>query len=104
MTKVDLLYFDAGGGHRSAANALKESVERQNKPWRVELVNLQEQLDELDIFRKLFGLRLQDCSLYSFGLYRGRDHDVPRRTRGLAARRTHGMIATVQLTSTRSTH
>ena len=47
MKKIDLLYFDAGGGHRSAANALKEVIERQSRPWRVELVNLQVAMDEL---------------------------------------------------------
>src|SRR3954464_1037645 len=60
-TKIDLLFFDAGGGHRSAANALKEAIERAGKPWQVRLLNLQEELDELDIFRKLLGVRLQDC-------------------------------------------
>jgi UDP:flavonoid glycosyltransferase YjiC (YdhE family) len=69
MKKIDLLYFDAGGGHRSAANALKEVIERQQRPWRVDLVNVQEALDELDIFRKLLGLRLEDC--YNLVLNKG---------------------------------
>jgi UDP-N-acetylglucosamine:LPS N-acetylglucosamine transferase len=69
LIKVDLLYFDAGGGHRSAANALKEVIERQNRPWRTELVNLQEAMDELDIFRKLLGIRLEDC--YNLVLNKG---------------------------------
>ena len=81
MKKVDLLFFDAGGGHRSAANALKESIERQGKPWRVELVNLQEALDELDIFRKLFGVRLQDC--YNLLLNKGWTLGSPQLTRGM---------------------
>ena len=54
MTKVDLLFFDAGGGHRSAANALKESIERARKPWEVRLLNLQEALDV--VLRERFGL------------------------------------------------
>ncbi len=69
MKKIDLLYFDAGGGHRSAANALKEVIERQQRPWRVDLVNIQEALDELDIFRKLLGVRLEDC--YNLALNKG---------------------------------
>ena len=81
MKKIDLLFFDAGGGHRSAANALKESIERQGKPWQVELVNLQEALDELDIFRKLFGVRLQDC--YNLVLNKGWTLGSPQLTRGM---------------------
>ncbi len=61
VKKIDILFFDAGGGHRSAANALKEVIEKQGRPWEIRLLNLQEALDELDIFRKLFGVRLQDC-------------------------------------------
>ncbi len=69
LKKIDFIFFDAGGGHRSAANALKAVVEQQGRPWQVRLVNLQELLDPLDIFRKLTGLRLQD--LYNQMLKRG---------------------------------
>ncbi len=79
MKKVDLLYFDAGGGHRSAANALKEVIERQSRPWQVSLVNIQETLDELDIFRKLLGVRLEDC--YNFILNKGWTLGSPQLTR-----------------------
>ena len=58
--KLDFVFFDAGGGHRSAATALKMVLDEQNRPWDVRLVNLQELLDPLDLFRKLFGVRLQD--------------------------------------------
>jgi len=58
--KLDFIFFDAGGGHRAAATALKDVVERQGRPWDVRLVNLQEVLDSLDIFRKITGLRLED--------------------------------------------
>src|SRR5437867_8652123 len=81
MKKIDLLFFDAGGGHRSAANALKESIERQQKPWEVRLLNLQEALDELDIFRKLIGLRLQDC--YNLLLNKGWTLGSPLLTRAM---------------------
>ena len=65
MKKIDFIYFDAGGGHRSAAMALKSVIDSQNRatagePWEVRLVNLQEVLDSLDIFRKITGLRLED--------------------------------------------
>ena len=65
MKKIDFIYFDAGGGHRAAANALKAVVDSQHRttgrdPWEIRLVNLQEVLDSLDIFRKVTGLRLED--------------------------------------------
>lgn len=69
MKTLELVFFDAGGGHRSAANALREVAEREQRPWNTRLMNLQELLDELDIFRKLTGYRLQD--LYNLMLRRG---------------------------------
>jgi hypothetical protein len=60
VTKVDFVYFDAGGGHRAAATALKAVMEQQGRPWQIRIVNLQEVLDQLDIFRKITGIRLQD--------------------------------------------
>jgi len=81
MKKIDLLFFDAGGGHRSAANALKEVIEQQHRPWQISLVNLQEQLDELDVFRKVTGLRLEDC--YNLLLNKGWTLGSPQLTRGM---------------------
>ena len=66
---IDFIYFDAGGGHRSAATALKAVIEQQRTPWRVRMVNLQEVLDSLDVFRKLTGIRLED--VYNKLLARG---------------------------------
>ncbi|HEY1754215.1 MAG TPA: glycosyltransferase [Bryobacteraceae bacterium] len=60
VTKIDFLFFDAGGGHRSAATALKSVIDGQNRPWDVRMVNLQEILDSMDVFRKVTGLRLED--------------------------------------------
>ena len=63
---VDFLYFDAGGGHRAAALALKSVIEQTatsepaGLPWNIRLVNVQEVLDPLDVFRKITGLRLED--------------------------------------------
>ncbi|HSU58566.1 MAG TPA: glycosyltransferase [Bryobacteraceae bacterium] len=57
---LDFVYFDAGGGHRSAATALQSVIASQGYDWNIRLVNLQEILDSLDIFRKLTGIRLQD--------------------------------------------
>jgi 1,2-diacylglycerol 3-beta-galactosyltransferase len=60
LTRIDLIYFDAGGGHRASATALKMVIDQQQRPWDTRLVNLQELLEPLDLFHKLFGLRLQD--------------------------------------------
>jgi F420-dependent methylenetetrahydromethanopterin dehydrogenase len=69
MTTIELVYFDAGGGHRSAANALCEVVRREQRDWDMQMMNLQELLDEMDIFRKLTGVRLED--VYNLMLQRG---------------------------------
>jgi 1,2-diacylglycerol 3-beta-galactosyltransferase len=60
VPKVDFVYFDAGGGHRAAATALRSLIADQARPWEVRLVNLQEVLDSMDVFRKVTGLRLED--------------------------------------------
>ena len=69
MKTIELVFFDAGGGHRSAANALCEVAKREQRPWDMRMMNLQELLDEMDIFRKLTGLRLED--LYNLMLRKG---------------------------------
>jgi UDP-N-acetylglucosamine:LPS N-acetylglucosamine transferase len=69
LQKLDFLYFDAGGGHRAAATALRQVVERQGRPWEVRMVNLQEVMDEVDLFRRFTGLRLQD--IYNLMLKKG---------------------------------
>jgi hypothetical protein len=69
VPRIDFVYFDAGGGHRAAATALGSVVEEQARPWDVRLVNLQEVLDSLDVFRKVTGLRLED--IYNTMLAKG---------------------------------
>ena len=69
MKTVDFLFFDAGGGHRAAATALKAMVEQQQRPWNVRMVNVQEVLDPLDVFRKVTGIRLED--IYNLMLAKG---------------------------------
>jgi UDP-N-acetylglucosamine:LPS N-acetylglucosamine transferase len=66
---LDFVYFDAGGGHRTAAMALKSVIEAQGYGWNIRLVNLQEVLDSLDIFRKITRIRLQD--IYNLLLAKG---------------------------------
>ena len=60
MHRIAFVYFDAGGGHRSAMNSLLAVIERQNRPWDVFTLNLQELLEEHDFVRKLTGLRMED--------------------------------------------
>ena len=66
---MDFVFFDAGGGHRAAANALLHAMDRRGMAEGVRLVNLQEVLDGIDVFRKLTGIRLQD--LYNIALKKG---------------------------------
>jgi len=60
MRKLTIVFFDAGGGHRNAAEALKTTLEQQARPWSVQLINLQEQLDSIDVIRRATGIRIQD--------------------------------------------
>ncbi len=69
VKRIQFLYFDAGGGHRAAATALKSVIEQQERPWEITLVNLQEVLHSLDIFRKVTGIRLED--IYNLMLAKG---------------------------------
>lgn len=66
---IDLVYFNAGGGHRAAATALETVIREQGRPWQVRLVNLMEVLDPKDVFRKTTGMNPED--LYNTRLARG---------------------------------
>ena len=57
---MEFAFFDAGGGHRAAATALDISIRAQQRPWKVEITNLQELLDTLDILKRYAGIRIQD--------------------------------------------
>ena len=83
MHKLDFVYFDAGGGHRAAANALQQIMQRQGRGFEIRLVNLQEVLDEIDVFRKITGVRLQD--LYNLMLKKGWTLGSPQLTIGMHA-------------------
>jgi len=89
MRKIDFLFFDAGGGHRAAANALRQVMERQGRQSEIRMVNLQELLDGIDLFRKLTGLRLED--VYNAMLRKGWTLGSPQLTAGmhLVIRLTH---------------
>jgi hypothetical protein len=59
-TTVDLVWFNAGGGHRAAARALEQAICDQRRPWRVRKVNLTEVLDSGGLFRRLTGMEPED--------------------------------------------
>ena len=60
MRKLTIVYHHAGGGHRSAAEALKATLSSQEHPWDVGVLDIQELLDPLDLIRRVTGLRIQD--------------------------------------------
>lgn len=69
MAHIDLIYFNAGGGHRAAAEALREVMSGEGSPWRVRLLNLFEVLDPDDLFRRFTGMAPE--ALYNGRLARG---------------------------------
>jgi Glycosyltransferase family 28 C-terminal domain len=69
MQTIDLVYFNAGGGHRAAATALDEVIRRQRRPWHVRLVNLFEVLDPRDVFFRTTGMKPENY--YNARLARG---------------------------------
>jgi hypothetical protein len=58
--RIEFVFFDAGGGHRSAATALQMAIEAQSLPWEIHLFNLQEALDKIDLIKRVSGVRIQD--------------------------------------------
>src|SRR5580698_11239798 len=69
MQTIDLVYINAGGGHRAAATALEAAIREQGRNWRVRLVNLFAVLDPQDVFRKATGVKPEDY--YNVRLARG---------------------------------
>ncbi len=66
---LEFVFFDAGGGHRNAAMALKSVIAERYPEWRLEFINLQEILGPVDMFHKVTGLQSQD--FYNAILKRG---------------------------------
>ena len=92
MRKLTIVYFDAGGGHRNAAEALQGTLRQQSRPWDVRLMNLQEQLDSIDVIRRATGIRIQDG--YNLILRKGWTRPTPQLLvllRGLV-RLYHGQV------------
>jgi 1,2-diacylglycerol 3-beta-galactosyltransferase len=58
--QIDLIYFDAGGGHRASATALISAAREQRRAWQINLINLRELLEPADLIRKLTGVRIEN--------------------------------------------
>ena len=76
MRKLTIVFHHAGGGHQSAAEALKATLSSQEHPWDVSLLDIQELLDPLDLLRRATGLRIQDT--YNLILRRGWTRFTPQ--------------------------
>jgi 1,2-diacylglycerol 3-beta-galactosyltransferase len=57
---IDLIFFDAGGGHRASATALKTVANEQRPAWRIRMLNLREILEPIDVFHHITGIRVED--------------------------------------------
>ncbi len=60
MKTVDLIYFNAGGGHRAAAQALEEAM--RQRPWRVRMVHLTGVLEPSRTFRRITVIEPEDLA------------------------------------------
>jgi UDP-N-acetylglucosamine:LPS N-acetylglucosamine transferase len=69
MLTVELVYFNAGGGHRAAAEALAAMAALEHRPWRVRLTHLFEVLDPKQRFQAWTGMAPE--AYYNARLARG---------------------------------
>ena len=69
MRRVELIYFNAGGGHRAAAHALCDVIGQQQRPWDLRLVNLFDILDPTSAYQRWTGSCPED--FYNMRLARG---------------------------------
>ena len=58
--RIDLIFFDAGGGHRASASALKALADQQQRGWQIRMVNLRDILEPIDVLHHLTGVRVED--------------------------------------------
>src|SRR5437899_11745580 len=76
LRKLTIVFHHAGGGHQSAADALKATLSSQEHPWDVSVLDIQELLDPLDLIRRATGLRIQDT--YNLILRKGWTRFTPQ--------------------------
>ena len=58
--RIDLIFFNAGGGHRASAAGLKSILEQQGRPWDAHTMNLREVLEPIDFIRQVTRVRVED--------------------------------------------
>ena len=58
--QIDLIYFDAGGGHRASATALTSAARQQRRAWQINPINLRDLLEPADVIRRLTGVRIEN--------------------------------------------
>ncbi|HVP46187.1 MAG TPA: glycosyltransferase [Bryobacteraceae bacterium] len=77
--KIVLVYIDSGGGHRAAAEALREVIREQERPWDLRLVCIQDLLNSIDFVRKFAGIPMQDVYnvMLRHGWTAGMQHIIP---------------------------
>ena len=95
IPKVVLVYFNAGGGHRAAAVALKSAIEEQGFPWTVELVDLFAVLDPAQQFTRITGMAPE--AYYNMRLSKGWTIGLAQELKLLQAmiRLGHGKLVSV---------
>jgi hypothetical protein len=76
LRRLTIVFHHAGGGHQSAAEALRATLSAQEHPWEVSLLDIQELLDPLDLIRRATGIRIQDT--YNLILRKGWTRFTPQ--------------------------
>ncbi len=94
MTTVDLIYFNAGGGHRAASAALEASIGRRHPRWTVRCINLFDILDPRGQFQRLTGMAPE--AIYNTRLAKGWTAGLAQELKLLQAMIRLGHTALVQ--------
>lgn len=92
MTAVELIYFNAGGGHRAAARALEAVLQQRYPHWDVRTTNLFEIVDPREQFRRVTSMAPED--FYNRQLALGWSIGLEQQLRVLqaAVRAGHGFL------------
>lgn len=80
---LEFFYFDAGGGHRTAATALKQVIVARYPNWHIEMINLQQLLEPADLVFRFTKVKSED--MYNEIVRRGWTWGSAAMLRGLQA-------------------
>src|ERR1035441_7791402 len=61
MPRIDIVFTDAGGGHRTVASALQTALQEAGAGWEVRLIDLADVLAPADPLRSFTGIGIQDA-------------------------------------------